>query len=78
MARRWLKKVSHARLPYENGSMEGSKTVEGRARKSRCALSSAAPMVRTLAEHYRAEKMPQRYSTRQGYEVWFRSRILPR
>jgi hypothetical protein len=78
MARRWLKKVSHSRLPYENGSMEGSKTVEGRARKSRSALSSAAPMARTLVEQYRAEKMPQRYSTRQGYEVWFRSRILPR
>jgi integrase len=27
---------------------------------------------------YRAEKMPQRYSTRRGYEVWLRNYILPR
>ena len=48
------------------------------ALENHAALSSAAPMVRTLVEQYRAEKMPQRQSTRQGYEVWFRSRILPR
>jgi integrase len=41
-------------------------------------ISNAAPTVSTLVEQYRAEKMPQRYSTRRGYEVYLRHRILPR
>ncbi len=39
---------------------------------------SNAPTVSTLVELYRAEKMPQRYSTRRGYDVWLRRHILPR
>lgn len=39
---------------------------------------SAAPTVRTLVEQYRAEKMPQRYTTRRSYDVWLRLYILPR
>jgi integrase len=34
--------------------------------------------VRQLVEQYRTEKIPQRYSTRRGYEVWLLHRILPR
>jgi integrase len=41
-------------------------------------MSSTAPTVSTLVEQYRAEKMPQRYSTRRGYESYLRHRILPR
>lgn len=33
--------------------------------------------VSKLVEHYRAEKMPQRYSTRRSYEVWLKHYILP-
>jgi integrase len=39
---------------------------------------SSVPTVATLAEQYRAERMPQRFSTRRGYEVYLRHRILPR
>ncbi len=34
--------------------------------------------VNSLTAFYRAEKMPQRYSTRRGYERWLRNYILPR
>jgi integrase len=41
-------------------------------------VSNATPTVTTLVEQYRAEKMPQRFSTRRGYEAYLRHRILPR
>ena len=34
--------------------------------------------VSSLVNFYRAEKMPRRYSTRRGYEVWLKHYILPR
>jgi hypothetical protein len=34
-------------------------------------------MVRTLVEQYRAEKMPQRAMTRQGYNTWLNHYIVP-
>jgi integrase len=34
--------------------------------------------VSTLVQLYRTEKMPRRYSTRRGYELWLRNYILPR
>jgi integrase len=37
-----------------------------------------APLVQTLIEQYRAEKMPQRYSTRRSYDVWLRLYVQPR
>ncbi len=39
---------------------------------------TSVPTVRALVEQYRAEKMPSRYSTRRGYEVWLKGHILPR
>jgi integrase len=36
------------------------------------------PMVMTLVQQYRAEKMPKRKDTRRSYEVWVRNHILPR
>jgi hypothetical protein len=33
-------------------------------------VSRTAPTVTTLVEQYRAEKMPQRFSTRRGYNAW--------
>lgn len=38
----------------------------------------AVPMVSTLIEQYRAEKMSTRYSTRLGYEAWLNNHIVPR
>ena len=37
-----------------------------------------AIFVSTLVQLYRTEKMPRRYSTRRGYELWLRNYILPR
>ncbi len=39
-------------------------------------LSSNVPMVSTLVEHYREEKMPKRTDTRRSYEVWLRQSHL--
>ncbi len=40
--------------------------------------SSASLTVRLLVEQYRVEKMPQRASTRRGYETFLRNYILPK
>jgi hypothetical protein len=34
--------------------------------------------VNSIVAQYRSEKMPQRLSTRRGYEVWLNNHILPR
>jgi integrase len=36
------------------------------------------PLVKDLVEQYRMEKMPQRSSTRRGYDAWIRNHVLPR
>jgi integrase len=41
-------------------------------------VSSNAPTVLTLVEQYRAEKMPERISTRHGYNAWLNNHVLPR
>jgi len=38
---------------------------------------SPAPSVSTLVEQYRAEKMPRRAMTRQGYNTWLNQYIIP-
>jgi len=38
----------------------------------------AAPTVADLAEQYRIEKMPQRYSTRRSYDAWLSNHIIPK
>jgi integrase len=40
--------------------------------------ADTAPTVSTLVEQYRAEKMPQRYSTRRSYDAWFRNHVIPK
>jgi integrase len=39
---------------------------------------ASAPKVSTLIEQYRSEKMPKRESTRQGYNSWLNTHILPK
>ena len=41
-------------------------------------VSTRAITVSTLVEHYRAEKMPQRASTKRGYDAWIDNHITPR
>ena len=40
--------------------------------------SKVTPTVTTLVEQYRSEKMPQRYSTRRGYNAWLNNHIIPK
>jgi integrase len=47
--------------------------VENKAR-----IPNTAPTVSILIEQYRAEKMPQRYSPRYGYDAWLNNHVLPR
>jgi integrase len=42
------------------------------------ARNTTIPTVSTLVEQYRAEKMPQRFSTRRSYECWISGHILPK
>jgi len=39
---------------------------------------TSGPMVKTLIEQYRAKRMPKRQSTRQGYNAWLNTHILPK
>ena len=48
------------------------------AMQCQAATETRTITVNSLTTLYRAEKMPQRYSTRRGYERWLRNYILPR
>ena len=37
-----------------------------------------APTVSTLVGQYKAEKMPERFSTRRGYNAWLKNHIVPK
>src|ERR1700692_4524047 len=39
--------------------------------------ADSTPTVTTLVEQYRAEKMPRRVMTRQGYNTWLNHYIVP-
>ena len=39
---------------------------------------ASAPMVQTLVDQYREEKMPKRYSTRRAYNAWLSNHVLPK
>ncbi len=41
-------------------------------------LNSTAPTVKTLVDQYREEKMPQRFSTRHGYNAWLNNHVIPK
>jgi integrase len=45
--------------------------------ENQVSISNAAPTVNTLVEQYRAEKMPKRTMTRQGYNTWLNHYIVP-
>ncbi len=46
--------------------------------ENQISISQATPSVTKLVEQYRAEKMPQRFSTRRGYNSWLNNHIVPR
>lgn len=45
--------------------------------ESQVSCSNSTPTVTKLVEQYRAEKMPQRAMTRQGYNTWLNHYIVP-
>ncbi len=57
---------------------EAWKKAEVVRRQLNLVKTRSVPSVRDVAEQYRAEKMPTRYSTRRPYEVWLRLYILPK
>jgi integrase len=55
-----------------------SKAAEG-LRQAVCEPSGVSlPTVRSLVKEFRREKMPERFSTQQGYDAWLNNHILPR
>ncbi len=45
---------------------------------TRTSKPTPAPLVSVLIEQYRAEKMPERFSTRRGYNAWLKNHIAPK
>ena len=64
-----------AELPTRADALKKAAAVR---REVRLVAARAISTVRKLTEQYRAEKMPERYSTRRSYDVWLRLYILPR
>ena len=67
------------------GTIEEYKTREAALRASERLRQSVhelrphdLPTVRALVNEFRSEKMPERFSTRVGYDAWFNNHILPR
>ena len=63
-------------LPSKASAWKAAKPLMN-AMENRVVLDSSLPNVRTLVEQYRAEKMPQRIMTRQGYNTWLNHYIVP-
>jgi integrase len=57
---------------------DAEKKAEGYRRDARLLADRALPTVKQLVANYRVERMPERFSTRYGYEAWIKNHILPR
>jgi integrase len=64
-----------AELPTRAVAIEKAQVVR---RNLRLAAERSMLKVRILVERFRAERMPERFSTRHGYEAWIKNHILPR
>ena len=67
------------------GTLQDYRTKEAATQAAealRCVLEQpndgAVPTVRYLVKEFRREKMPERFSTRLGYEAWLKNHILSR
>jgi integrase len=61
-------------LPTREAALKKATTLGMELRFS----TPTVPKVKDLIDRYRAEKMPERFSTRYGYESWIKNHILPR
>lgn len=64
-----------AELPTKADALRKSEAVR---RDLRLQQERSVITVKQLVEQYRAEKMPQRYSTRRAYESWLSNHIVPK
>lgn len=64
-----------ADLPTRADAVQRADTVR---RNLRLTAERSIVTVRLLVERFRAERMPERFSTRYGYEAWIKNHILPR
>lgn len=68
-------------FPSKTAAYQAAELLRERMREQKrkvTAKVTAAPTVAALVEAYRAEKMPERYSTRRGYESWIKNHIVPK
>jgi len=63
-------------FPTKSAARQSAESFRQSLNRPNC--EAALLTVSTLVEQYRAEKMPQRYSTRRSYESWFRNHVIPR
>lgn len=64
-----------AELPTRTDAVQRAETVR---RNLRLTAERSIVTVMQLIERFRAERMPERFSTRYGYEAWIKNHILPR
>jgi integrase len=64
-----------AELPTRADAVQKAETLR---RNLRLTAERSILTVRQLVERFRAERMPERFSTRYGYEAWIKNHILPR
>ena len=57
---------------------DADRQAESVRRDVRLSTERRIPTVREVAEKYRTERMPERFSTRYGYEAWLKNHVLPR
>ncbi len=66
---------SRSKYPTKSAACRAADAVE---HQHQVDVSATSPNVRTLVEQYRVEKMPERYSTRHGYNAWLNNHIVPK
>src|SRR5580692_9887961 len=78
--KRRSKKIGPMRdYPTKASAWRAAKTLRDAVEKqTQIKVSNPAPTVSTLVDQYRVEKMPQRMSTRRGYDGWLNNYIVPK
>ena len=66
------------RFSTKTAAWSAAKPLRDELERGASTSKPSAPTVSSLIERYRAEKMPQRYSTARSYGVWLRLYVQPR
>jgi integrase len=73
----WEKGGTMNQFPTKASAWRAAKPLRD-AIENQISLNNTTPTVTRLVEQYRAEKMPKRLMTRQGYNTWLNHYIVPR